>query len=144
MTAKTYEKVEHSSEWYADMIPGSSFFELRLNAGDLEELDTLIRSHQAKPSLLQEKENVTSMMPRLSKLMMNVKEQLVQGRGLIILKGLGARKYDQVAMETALIGLGKELGDPVSQSVMGDKLGYERIDIVKSFQCIPICQISSQ
>ncbi len=50
--------------------------------------------------------------------------EIMEGRGLLLLSGLPVAKYSIEEIETIYWGIGSHFGIPMSQSNMGDRLGH--------------------
>jgi hypothetical protein len=53
-----------------------------------------------------------------------IRDILMSGRGIVILRGLPVERYDLDSIAILYWGLGTHLGEAVSQSRMGDRLGH--------------------
>jgi len=63
-------------------------------------------------------------LPSLSAVMDDIHEELENGRGFILLRGLNVEDYDLETLKILYWGLGTHLGDIISQNAYGDLLGY--------------------
>ena len=62
--------------------------------------------------------------PVLDSFMQKVGDEVLHGRGLLVLGGFPIERYDEDTISRIFWGLGRRLGYPVSQSVMGERLGH--------------------
>ncbi|MBT6116322.1 MAG: TauD/TfdA family dioxygenase [Rhodospirillaceae bacterium] len=63
-------------------------------------------------------------MPGLAEELEAVSREIDRGRGIVILRGFPVADRPLAEVEAMFWAVGRHLGDPVSQSVMGDRLGH--------------------
>ncbi len=63
-------------------------------------------------------------LPALAPLFDEIKQQLAQGRGFVLVRGLATRDYSVDEIGTIFWGIGANLGTGVAQSTAGDRLGH--------------------
>jgi TfdA family taurine catabolism dioxygenase TauD len=97
---------------------------LHLNDGQIQELEEAadsVRSSGLKP------DDVTRSdvsLPTLAPTLENVKQELKQGRGFVLVRGLPVAGYTSDELGTIFCAIGAYLGIIVSQSAQGDRLGH--------------------
>ena len=64
--------------------------------------------------------------PALRRLMESVRDDLLHGRGFVLLQGFPVDRYSLPDIEAMFLGLGRLIGKPVSQNSYGDLLGHVR------------------
>ncbi len=62
--------------------------------------------------------------PALAPLVAEIREAVLRGRGFILLRGVPIDRWSRRQSACAYVGLGAELGEPVSQNAMGHILGH--------------------
>lgn len=62
-------------------------------------------------------------LPEIADELAEVGEEIDRGRGIVLVRGFPVDDYSQADIETIYLGIGAHFGTPVSQSVMGDRLG---------------------
>lgn len=62
--------------------------------------------------------------PDLAPLVEEIRDAVLRGRGFIMLRGLPVQRWTRRQCAIAYVGLGAQLGDPVSQNAMGHILGH--------------------
>ncbi|NQV84279.1 MAG: TauD/TfdA family dioxygenase [Rhodospirillales bacterium] len=65
-------------------------------------------------------------LPTLHAKIQSVIEQLENGRGCALIRGLDATKYDEETLKTLYWGLGVHLGTPISQNAKGQLIAHVR------------------
>ncbi len=65
-------------------------------------------------------------LPELRPLLAAWADELEHGRGFVLARGFPVERLDELAIELAYVGLGLQLGEPVSQDAAGTLLGHVR------------------
>ena len=118
-----YRKVEHASAWRADARDRESFV-IDLQA---RHLDALARALEAARQSVDDAEAITRELFDLSPIADDVaawRDEVMNGSGLIILRGFPLDRYGKDELGMIHFGLGTHFGTAMSQSVMGDRLGH--------------------
>ena len=108
--------------WRGKDIEDKGAISLELGGPELDALRSAVDA-----SLKQSLESLTPTQfnaPVLDAFMGRVKDQVLHGRGLAIIRGFPVDQHDEEAIARMFWGLGLHLGTPVSQSVMGERLGH--------------------
>ena len=63
-------------------------------------------------------------LPALTADFKRIHQELMHGRGFVVVRGLPVKNFSTATLEAMYWGLGLQLGTPVSQSVMGDMIGF--------------------
>lgn len=71
-------------------------------------------------------------LPRLGETLADVRRELLDGRGIVVLRGLPVAELGRTRAATAYLGIGTHLARPVSQNAFGHLLGHVR-DFGKSY-----------
>ncbi len=71
-------------------------------------------------------------LPRFAAALADVRRELQDGRGIVVLRGLPVADLGRRRAATAYLGIGTHLGQPVSQNAFGHLLGHVR-DFGKSY-----------
>ena len=116
------QPVVHPSAWRASDFESKSAITVTLTAGDLDELDLALQTVRDKEPETVERDDFAlgSMNQRLHQL----REEVLYGRGIVVLRGLPVDRYDVRDMQHIVWGLGLYLGAAVSQSQHGDRIGH--------------------
>ena len=124
MTPVHHQIIEHPSVWRGSDIAGKQAFERKLNAAELQGFDLLLArtAHLAPHDVTREAFDH----PAINKLGRELKHEIMEGRGVVLLTGITREAYSDEQMERIYFGLGTHLGVAAVQSASGDKLGYVR------------------
>jgi len=115
------EIIHHPAAWTAAGLGGKQALVLELDARQLDAIDALLdRSLHLAPQQIRRADFDH---PVLNRLMDQVRELLLHGRGALILGGLAAERYGEEELRRIYWGLGTHLGTAAVQSVHGDRLG---------------------
>ena len=110
--------------WTGAELKDKSALCFELETRHLEALDAGLESVRARrlDTVSTEKHDfaLTSIAEELAAL----SKELQQGRGLLVVRGFPVERYSVADLETIYWGVGRHFGTPVSQSVMGDRLGH--------------------
>ncbi|MEA2780976.1 MAG: hypothetical protein QOK29_2520 [Rhodospirillaceae bacterium] len=116
--------IDHPAAWRADSGDGIAPFVMTLDAGALAAIDECLRPLAAAGRRIADLQATDFANRALAAAMRPLKAALRDGRGLVLLRGLPAERYDTASLEMIFWGLGTHLGTGVSQSVLGDRLGH--------------------
>lgn len=103
-----------------------------LTGDDIEELNAAVQSVQEKDIPLVELQAADFPLARFADMLREVRAELMDGRGLAVLRGLPVADLGREAAAIAYFGIGTHLGRPISQNAYGHFLGHVR-DFGKSF-----------
>ncbi len=116
-----------ASTWYGeDMNQQKDKWIKKLSPVEIEELE------KAAEPILASGQNIATLkskdfpLPTLGVRLMELREELIHGRGFALLRGLPIEKYNEQEAGTIFYGLGCHLGLPRSQNAMGHMLGHVR------------------
>lgn len=109
----------------ADMAARSDWIHY-FTPADLEELDTAVRAHMAAGREMAEISSTTFHLPRLGSVLARVLDDLLDGRGFMMLRGLPVGRYTTEEAAVAYLGIGSHIGSFRSQNAKGHLLGHVR------------------
>lgn len=118
------EQIEDRAVWRGSDFHSKADFTLNFSADQLGEIDNAVRSCSARGITLQTVSKDDFRLPQTSALLQRSFDELKQGKGILILRGIDPSLYTEVELEMIYWGLGTYLGTGMSQSVMGDRLGH--------------------
>jgi len=124
------EKITGESAWYGkDLENATEKWIYRLNQEEIEELDAAVRNFisSKKPIIrLAEKDSKEFFpLPKFGKVLWEKREtDLLNGRGLWLVRGFPIHKYNAEERSVFFLGVGSHLGAPVSQNGKGHLLGH--------------------
>ena len=117
------------SAWYGREMRKTDAWIFRLTRSDIAEIDAAVAASRALPiaSIGRREFPLPALGPRLDALL----DELNDGRGYTLVRGLPMARYDTETAARAYWGLGRYLGEPRSQNAQGDLLGHI-IDVKRS------------
>lgn len=96
----------------------------RLDDAEIAELDGAIQGVKAKGIAIKDIRISDFPLPRLDDKLHSVRDQVIDGRGLALIKGVPVARYDRADAAIAFWGIGLRIGVPVSQNAKGHLLGH--------------------
>ena len=115
--------LETSCEWKAEDVAGSSEWIEHLSDSDIDEIDRALVVARAKSSDLLEIGKDDFPLPTLSGKIARIEQELIDGRGFVLIRGLPRARYTNDDMCLAYWGIGAHLGKPWAQNHYGHVLG---------------------
>jgi len=117
--------VSAASAWYAgELRTREADWVIRLTPAHLAELDAAIRAFDASGCPLATIDATQFALPTLGPLLRHVLDELLEGRGFVLLRGFDVERYPREAQAIAFMGLGSHLGVARSQNAKGHLLGH--------------------
>ncbi len=119
----SYKIIEQPSVWKASELDKSAV-SIALEDKHIKALDDGLRDVQLrKPDLY----NITRADFSLDRIKHDIADwinEIMQGRGILLLSGLPVERYSVEEIEIIYWGLGCHFGTPMSQSTLGDRMGH--------------------
>jgi hypothetical protein len=122
MTEIYREIIDHPSAWTGAQLGGKEALTYRLTAEELAAIDECLARTAGRG--LHEVKAPEFDHPALDGLLARLLDNMMNGRGLILLAGLSRERYNDEQLERIYWGLGTHWGKPAVQSVYGDVMGY--------------------
>lgn len=122
MTPICRQIIDHPSAWTPASVKGRADLTRPLTAAELDALDALLEATRDRPPQAIGRADFTH--PALEPLLAELRRELMDGRGVILLTGITRDRYSEEDFERIYWGLGTHLGRAAVQSRWGDKLGY--------------------
>lgn len=117
------EVLETNCEWSAADVADPARWTERLTADEIAEIDAAIAHAQAKSSNLLEIGKADFPLSRLGARLERIENELMHGRGFVLIRGLPRERYNNDQMCVAYWGIGAHLGSPWPQNAKGHVLG---------------------
>ena len=117
------EPIEGRSVWRGSNRDKRDFY-LELNAEEHAAVDAALARIDTEGLPLEQIDREHFSDPRLEALTARLVDEVMNGRGLVVLGRLPVDGYDEATIGKLFWGLCRHLGNPVSQSVLGDRLGH--------------------
>ncbi|HKK29818.1 MAG TPA: TauD/TfdA family dioxygenase [Alphaproteobacteria bacterium] len=116
------QPVQDSSAWYGPQMLQRDDWIVRLSPPELAELDKATAAVRAKGLSPLEVTREDFLLPTLAPKIDNWVEELENGRGFQLIKGIPVERYDQDTLATLYWGIGTHLGQMISQNAKGELL----------------------
>ncbi|MDX1485823.1 MAG: TauD/TfdA family dioxygenase [Alphaproteobacteria bacterium] len=107
----------------ADMAANEEWI-FRLSADHLEEIDAAVKAAHAAPPALYEVSVEDFPLPTLGPALAALSDEVQDGRGFVLIRGIPAERYGDDQLATILWGIGTYFGTGLVQSNKGDRLGH--------------------
>ncbi len=120
------QPIHDSSAWKGSDFRSKEDITIHFAAEHLEEIDQTLKAAVRAGLSLATLERRHFELPRTAPLLEKMREELRKGRGIAILRGIDVNRYSLPELEMIYWGIGTYLGEGVSQSVLGDRLGHVR------------------
>jgi len=118
------ETVRHPSAWYGRDLVNDGSWIVHLGPGHLTEIATAVESvaRRGLPFAALTKDDFP--MPTLGPQLRQWQDEIVNGRGFYVLRGLNTEAYSDEQVGTIFWAIGLHLGRAVTQNPKGDLLGH--------------------
>ena len=117
-----FETVKGPTVWRGGEFSGKQGITLTLGTDERRAIDKALTATRDLPLEAIEPHHFSD--PSLVRFMRQIGDEVLHGRGLVVLAGIPMQTYDEESVSRIFWGLGRQLGNPVSQSVMGERLGH--------------------
>jgi hypothetical protein len=122
--AKPMEPVIDPAAWSPQTLGPIESFSYRLSARDADELVAGTAAFRALALPIEEVSRDNFPLDRVAPVLADVKRELGEGRGIVMLRGFPLDRLDREGQAIAYLGLGAYLGAPMSQNKHGHILGH--------------------
>ena len=122
MTPVYRQTIDHPAAWKSGDIAGKEAFTRPLSAAELAGFRQLLRNTTRLAPHCVTRADFDH--PAINALGVELKHEIMEGRGLVLLSGIAREDFSDDEMERLYFGLGTHLGVAAVQSASGDKLGY--------------------
>jgi hypothetical protein len=112
------------ADWTADELARADDWVFELEPSDIAEIDTAITSVEARGLDIMDIGVDDFPLPTLDAKLAGIKHQLMDGRGVALLRGLPVERLGAARTAMAFWGIGLRVGEPVSQNAKGHMLGH--------------------
>ena len=116
----------HPSAWYGKDLAKSTEWMIRLDEGELSELEAALDRVKTAGLQIPGISKADFPLPRLQPRLEEIKRELADGRGFVLLRGLPVEKLSKMDAAIMYWGLGTHLGPAFAQNAQGDVLGHVR------------------
>jgi hypothetical protein len=119
-----FQPIQDASAWSGRALHDDESWICRLTDGDLEEISTALASVQGRGLEAYRFEAEDFALPRLGPKLQDLMDEVQDGRGFVLLRGLPVERWDLETLKTVYWGLGVHLGEPVTQNLEGDLIAH--------------------
>jgi len=116
--------VSSGAAWYGADIENSDDWIVRLTPDDLDELDGALRVSVDRGDDILDIDAGSFPLPALSSKLHAIREEVMSGRGIALLRGLPVDRYSMEEIGRMLFGIGRHMGTLRSQNAKGHLLGH--------------------
>lgn len=111
--------------WFGPELDGKQQeWLIQMQPQDLEELDAAVKTFEASGREVAHMRRVDFPLHALADKLEGFMDQIRNGRGFVVLRGLPVEKYTDAQAGALFFGLGLYMGQPLVQNPMGDVLGH--------------------
>jgi hypothetical protein len=114
------------ADWRASDLAANADWIARFTPAECSEIDAALRAAQARGATLETLTREDFPLPTVGARIAEVRENIENGRGICVLRGLPTAPYTKDDLRLIYWGLGRHIGTAVSQSKDGDLLGDVR------------------
>lgn len=123
MSSMQTTEIAGPSVWRGEDLQNDDSWVHHLSADDIAEIDAALESLQAAGRSFPHFQRDDFPLPGLAPRLAEMAEELENGRGFLLLRGLPVARYSQDQINALYYGLGLNLGQPVGQNPQGDLIG---------------------
>jgi hypothetical protein len=124
--AEPLQQVDDPAGWQPEEIARTEDWAYRLTAADIGEITAAIDRVEKRGPAILEMSRSDFPLPTLAALLLDVRQELLEGRGFVYLRGLPVAELGPTRTAIAYFGVGLHLGRPVPQNSAGHLLGHVR------------------
>jgi hypothetical protein len=113
--------------WYGPQWRGREDWIVRLADSDVDEIEAAVRAWDAQPRTDPAPMRAADFpLPNLGPRLAAIRDELLNGRGFSLVKGVPVRRWSRRDAAIAFMGMGAHVGRPRSQNAQGHLLGHVR------------------
>jgi hypothetical protein len=130
--ARAGQPIIDPAGWEPDDLMATDDWIYRLTPGDVAEVQAAVDAVLARNVAPKDICREVFPLPRFAAILADVRRELQDGRGIVVLRGLPVADMGRERAARAFLGIGAHLGEAVSQNAYGHLLGHVR-DFGKSY-----------
>lgn len=116
--------VSGPSVWHGTALNNDGAWVYHLSDSDIAEIDDALKRLSKDISDLRAINVSQFPLPGLSKKLLEMQRDVVEGRGFVLIKGIPIERYNRFEAAALYWGIGQYFGTPVSQNAAGHLLGH--------------------
>ena len=109
--------------WRGSNLQDDNSWIHRLDSSEIAEIDSALAAVRRKRCDFSDLKPQDFALPILAQTLDGIADELENGRGFLLIRGLPIERYSEADIEAACFGIGLNLGFPVRQNPRGDLLG---------------------
>lgn len=117
----TLTPLEEACEWRSDQVGDSYVFQL--TDAHVAELDVALATAEAHTADVLDVERQHFPLPTLGPELARITDELINGRGMVLIRGVPVERYGKARASTIYWGIGTHVGHPWPQNAKGHLLG---------------------
>ena len=115
--------IDHSGVWRGEQFSDKSAITYSLTRAQLYALEQALAAVKHKHLHTITRADF-ALAPDIAEQFYAIRDEILHGRGVVIMRGFPVDRYDDAEMTRLFWGLGLYFGHAVSQSLMGDRVGF--------------------
>jgi hypothetical protein len=119
-----YEPVAGPGVWYGRELARGGEWIRPFAASELDEIEFAVQAFKKSRKPLESLDAGSFPLPRFAAVLREIKDDLLEGRGFVLLRGLPVKRMTREEQAVAYLGLGAWLGRFRSQNAKGHLLGH--------------------
>ncbi len=116
--------IETPAVWYGAGFVQSDEWIHRLTSAEIAELDVAVAGVRERGQTIIAVQREDFPLPSLGPVLKNIQNEVVNGRGFVLIQGVPVQRYSREEAIIAYWGIGRYLGEAVSQNAKGHVLGH--------------------
>ena len=112
-----------NSAWTTETFVNDHTWVYQLTQQDIDDVDQAVLIAKSTGKLIHQLTSNDFPLPNFMYVLTDFKNELENGRGFVLLRGLPIENYDDEEIDIIYYGIGLHLGQPVTQNGNGDLLG---------------------
>ena len=122
--AEPHKPVVDPAEWYPDDYRGSDEWIYNLSRAEVDEIRAAVAGVQERGFDIKDIRREDFPLPTLGKTLAELQDEVMDGRGFALIRGLPMGEMTRVQAAAAFWGIGANFGEAVSQNAKGHVLGH--------------------
>lgn len=122
--AKLGRHLVDPADWRPRDILGSDTWIYRLSHAEIDEIEQAVRGIEARDLDILSIAQSDFPLPHLGNALMEIRDELINGQGLTLIRGLDLRRMTKAQFAVAFWGIGTYLGEALCQNAGGHMLGH--------------------
>ena len=116
--------IDSPAAWYSPQLEASPDWIYELGDADIDEVDAALKTSEANCGEIIDVAPENFPLPALSKKLREICHEVMNGRGVALLRGLPVERYTRAQIARLYFGLGRQMGRLRSQNADGHVLGH--------------------